>query len=529
MVMVVVEFSYKEMKALIDVPRGKMVESLSEIGAPSEYEKETDKILAELTPNRPDWYSMEGLARALRAYLKDERPQYKAKKSDYKVIVDPSVAKVRPYTVCAVVKGLRFNDQRVRDAVLLQEKLLATLGRRVKRFGLGLYPLGAINFPVKYTTMKPKEIRYVPLGHEKEMDAVEILEKHKKGEEYGHLIKDFDRYPVFVDGDGKIMALIPVVNSAETGKIDESTEEIFIEVSGTDLNACKAALNILVCTFVDMGGTAYEVLMEYKGEHFPAPDLSERKVGLDIEKMNRLLGLGLKEKEVEKLLMKMGYRYGKGVVFVPPYRADVMSYVDIVEDIAIAYGYNNFEPTIPDFFSSGEIVRKYDDIDNVMRGLGFIETTTFILTNKEKLGGVGCKSGVVGIANPHSYEYTTVRPTLLADMIDVFATNKMKGLPQKFYEIGTVHDKETKRKIIFGMMDKGVVFSDFRGCLQTVASELGFEFVLKKKDSPMFEKETACVVLSGKKELGVFGRVKRDVLEKFGIGFDICVCELDLE
>jgi len=529
MFMVVVEFSYKEMKGLIDVPREKMVEALSEMGAPSEYEEETDKILAELTPNRPDWYSMEGLARALRAYLKNEQPQYKAKKSDYKVIVDPSVGKVRPYTVCAVVKGLKLNDQRVRDAVLLQEKLLATLGRRVKRFGLGLYPLKAINFPVKYTTMKPKEIRYVPLGHEEEMDAVEILEKHKKGEEYGHLIKDFGRYPVFVDGKGKIMALIPIVNSAETGKIDESTEDIFIEVSGTSLDACQAALNILVCTFVDMGGAAYEVLMKYEDKSFPAPDLSEQKVKLDVKKMNVLLGVELKENEVEKLLMKMGYRYEKGVVLVPPYRADVMSYVDVVEDIAIAYGYNNFEPTTPDFFSSGEVVRQYDEIDNVMRGLGFVETTTFILTNKEKLEGVGCKGGVVGIANPHSYEYTTVRPTLLADMIDVFAINKMRGLPQKFYEIGTVHEKETKKKIIFGVMDKEVVFSDFRGELQTVASELGVDFVLMKKEIPIFENEMSCVVVSGKHELGVFGKVKKGVLDSFGINFDVYLCELDIE
>ena len=67
----------------------------------------------------------------------------------YSVIVDPSVAKVRPYTACAVVKDLRFNDERIRDAVLLQEKLVATLGRKVKRFGLGLYPLKAIAFPVR--------------------------------------------------------------------------------------------------------------------------------------------------------------------------------------------------------------------------------------------------------------------------------------------------------------------------------------------------------------------------------------------
>ncbi len=120
--MVVVEFSYEEMKKIVDIPLEDMIEGLSSLGAPCEYEENTKKILAELTPNSPDWYSMEGLSRALKAYYKNERPSYSAKRSDYTVIVDKSVSKVRPYTVCAVAKGIKFNDQRIRDVVLLQEK-----------------------------------------------------------------------------------------------------------------------------------------------------------------------------------------------------------------------------------------------------------------------------------------------------------------------------------------------------------------------------------------------------------------------
>ncbi|MBU0532714.1 phenylalanine--tRNA ligase subunit beta [Candidatus Micrarchaeota archaeon] len=526
--MVVVEFCYKEMKELVNIPREKMVESLSDLGAPSEYEPETDKILVELTPNRPDWYSMEGLARALRAYIKSEHCVYKTQKSKYKVLVDASVSEVRPYTVCAVVKGLVFNDQRIRDVVLLQEKLLATLGRKVRKFGLGLYPLSNITFPVKYTTMKPNEIEYVPLGHDKKMSAKEILELHKKGQQYGHLISGFEKYPVFVDHKGKIMALIPIVNSAETGKVDEETKEIFIEVTGTDLNVCSAALNILVCTFADMGGIVYEVEVKYKKGRYITPDLSEKKMKLNIEKINKLLGLELKEKEVKKLLERMGYGFHNGFVIIPPYRADIIDVVDIIEDIAIAYGYNNFKTTLPNFFTSGERIDMYDDVGVVLRGMGFLETTTFILTNKEKLERVGCSSEFVKIANPNSEEYTIVRPTLLADVLDVFATNKMKGLPQKFYEIGIVYERETKKKVVFSVMDKKVKFSDFKSYLQTLGVEIGIEFELRKKQVLIFEKEMSCEVYQKNKKIGMFGKVRKEVLDKFGVMFDVFVCELDL-
>ena len=526
--MVVVEFGYDEMKGLVDLPLEDMVEGLSNLGAPCEYEAETKKIVAELTPNRPDWYSMEGLARALKAYYKKERPKYSAKKSGYRVVVDPSVSKVRPYTVCAVVEGLEFNDQRIRDVVLLQEKLLATLGRRVKRFGIGVYPLHTIEFPIRYTTMKPEDIRYVPLGHEKEMSAKEILETHKKGMEYGHLIRDSPRYPVFVDAKDNIMALIPVVNSAETGKVDESTKGVFVEVTGTDIHSCKAALNILVCTFADMGGRINEVTMKYAKESFPTPDLKERKMKLDLKKVNRILGIELTEKRAAELLEKMGYDYKEGELLIPPYRADIISMVDVVEDIAIAYGYNNFEFTTPDFFSSGEKSEPYEELENIMRGMGFLEIKTFILTNKEKLGTVGYEKGVVEISNPSTVDFTVVRPTLVADMLDVFSNNKMKGLPQKFYEVGFVQNKDTEKRLVFGVMNKGLEFSEVRGFLQTLAREAGLDFVLEKKKNPLFEDDLSCVVVSGKREVGFFGKVRKEVLGRFGLGFEVYVCELGL-
>lgn len=527
--MVVVEFAYEEMRKLVDMPRDRMVELLSGLGAPSEYEPGVDKIISELTPNRPDWYSMEGLARALKAYNGSERRTYKSRKSSFRVVVDPSVEKVRPYTACAVVKGLQLSDERIRDMVLLQEKLLSTLGRRVKKFGLGLYPLNEIAFPVRYTTMKPGEIRYVPLGHETEMSAVEIIENHKKGQQYGHLIKNFSRYPVFEDAKGRIMALIPIVNSALTGKVDETTEDIFIEVTGTEIHACKAALNILVCTFADMGGEIYEVGMEYPETRFQTPDLGIRAIELTGKEVEKVLGISLGEKEIARLLGKMGFEYRAGKVRIPPYRADILGKIDIIEDIAIAYGYNNFKPTTANFFSPGQRFRKNDDTDAIMRGMGFVETKSFILTNKEKFAMLGAAKGVVEISNPGSVEYTVVRPTLIADMLDTFRMNKMRGLPQKFYEIGIVYDKgKQQKKLIFGIMDGKVDFSLARGFLQSLAKERGFGFELKKKSMDAFEPDYSCAVVSNGKEIGVFGKASEKMLRAMGIEFDIYLCELGL-
>ena len=528
--MVVVEYLYEDMKKLVDLPLEKMVSDLSELGAPSEYEPETRKIISELTPNRPDWYSMEGLARALRAFNGQGHPTYKTHPSQYKVLVDPSVEAIRPHTACAVVRGLWFDDGRIADVVLLQEKLIATLGRRVKKFGLGIYPLGAIHFPVRYTTMKPEEIRYVPLGCDVEMTAEEILKEHKKGQQYGHIIEGHGRYPVFVDANKKIMALIPIVNSAETGKVDTNTKEVFIEVSGTDLNACKAALNIIVCTFADMGGTIYQVSIEQGKNSFLSPNLKPTKIKIKLDEFNKILGIGLKEKEVRSLLGRMGYEYAAGGVVVPPYRADVMDAVDVLEDLAIAYGYNNFKPTIPDFFHPGKVSRALEGIDQTMRGMGFMEMKTFILTNKEKVAQAGFEGEIMEISNPANEEYTIIRPNLLVPLLEVFATNKMKGLPQRIYEIGLVreHKKEAKR-LVFGSMDVKVEFAAMRGYVQTLASEKGWKISVVKKEIVGFDPGFSCGIMKDGNEFGRFGKVSKEVLQKFGLDFEVYVCEMGVE
>ena len=106
------------------------------------------------------------------------------------------VKTIRPFTVCAVVKGIIFTDQRIREIVRLQEKLVGTLGRNAKIRNRSL-PITGNRIPNKIYYNEKEEIQYVPLGYDKEMTAEEILTIHKKGKEHGHILKDAKKYPCF--------------------------------------------------------------------------------------------------------------------------------------------------------------------------------------------------------------------------------------------------------------------------------------------------------------------------------------------
>jgi phenylalanyl-tRNA synthetase beta chain len=528
--MAVVEFLISDFERLSGFPKEKIIEGLTEIGAPCEEEPETKKLLVELTPNRPDWFALEGLARSLRAYYKKEIKHYSAKKGDYVVNVDASVEKVRPYTVCAVVRGLEFTDERIIDMVQVQEKLNATLGRRVKKFGMGIYPLDRISFPVRYTALKPEDIRYQPLNYPNEAGAREILESHPKGQEYGHIIKGADRWPVFIDAKDEIMALIPIVNSAKTGQVGLNTKEVFIEVSGTDGNTISAALNILVTMFADMGGSVYTVEVRYPRRKIVTPDLEPKRMKVDLKDVNRLLGMKFGAKDVAALAARMGYEAKGAYVLVPPYRVDVIHEVDVIEDIAIAYGYNKFVPNLPNFFSTGKRDARYESINAIMRGMGFLEMTTFVLTNREKVAKVGYKGEVREIENPSGEEYTCIRPILLVDLLNVFETNKTKGLPQKLYEMGIVFEGgKERKKLIFGVMDRELEYSDMKGYLQAMMKEQDAAFSLERTSNPAFDPGRSGDVLVKGKRIGTFGRVRQEILKQYRLDFEVYACELEME
>src|SRR3989344_849650 len=91
-------------------------ETLSLFGTPVEKITESE-IEVEVAPNRPDMLSQQGLQRALKSYLKRETGLKKYKVHDpeknYTVKIDPSVKDVRPFTVCAIIKNLSLNNEKI--------------------------------------------------------------------------------------------------------------------------------------------------------------------------------------------------------------------------------------------------------------------------------------------------------------------------------------------------------------------------------------------------------------------------------
>src|SRR2546422_6484161 len=151
--------------------------------------------------NRPDIWSVEGIARALRGYLGVGRTRQirVAGRSNLKVVIDKRVRPIRPFISTAIVKGLQPTDEALKSWINLQEKLDQTYGRKRRRASIGFYQADLIQSPLSYTVANPDIITYPPLASEEKQSLREIVSTHPKGSEYGEIISQFESWPILID------------------------------------------------------------------------------------------------------------------------------------------------------------------------------------------------------------------------------------------------------------------------------------------------------------------------------------------
>jgi len=502
------------------------------------------EIELEIFPNRPDLLSYQGFKRSFLVFLGKKKglKTYKLNKpeKDYQVLIDSSVKNIRPYTACAIVKGLKFDDEKIKEIIDIQEKLHFTLGRKRKKFGIGIYPLEKIKLPITYKALEPDKIKFVPLEFDREMSGLQILQRHSAGRDYAHLLAGKAQFPIFVDAENKIMSMPPIINSQLTGKITNYTKDVFIECSGFDFKLLKRCLNIVVITLADMGGEIYQMELNYKKQEI-TPDFTPEKMKISAGNSEKLLGVSLNDKQIKEFLERMGYNYSKGSVEIPAWRTDILHEVDLIEDIAIAYGYENFEPEIPDISTIGKeefketIKRK---ISEIIIGLNFLENSSYHLTIKgdmvDKMGFNEKQEKNLVEVEESKTEYNVLRRDLSHLLLRTFSENKNSEYPQKIFEAGKIFDLKNNELVEKENLTVAITpgnFTDIKQVLEYLFRMLDLKIELKENsNSPQYfiDGRNAEVFMKGK-SIGFIGEIHPKILKNWKIKMPVALFEISLE
>lgn len=265
------------------------------------------------------------------------------------------------------------------------------------------------------------------------------------------------------------------------------------------------------------------------------PDLAPEEMQLDLGYVNRVLGTELKSKDVKELLERMRYgvnlKANKIHVLIPAYRADILHPIDLVEDIAIAYGYDRFKPELPKLYTIGskeEIEKFSSSTRELMLGSGFQELMSLILTNKESLFSMMNipEEDAVETKHPVSLEHSVARTWLLPALMSILQRNKNREYPQKLFELGLCIDSKGRdsRKLAGVIAHSTTNFSEMKATLTGIMESIGPEYKISKTKHESFIPGRVASL-----DFGFFGEIHPQVLDNFGLEIPVTAFELNLD
>ncbi|MCI4357255.1 MAG: hypothetical protein L3K18_09000 [Thermoplasmata archaeon] len=362
--------------------------------------------------------------------------------------VDDSVAPLRPAIAGVIVQAPadRPLDAALLDeAIRFQELLHATYGADRRRASLGVYPTDRFQFPVRYRLRPIAGTRFVPLDGTTEVDVAAFLREHPLGLRYGPLGISGGQLLVLEDADGVVLSLPPTLNSRTAGEARPGDRSLLIESTGMTDARVRETVGLLSLVFVANGWRVVPV-----GTRRPdsADDghgvVAARPLPLTLATLDAISGRRYTVSEGEHLLAeaRLGAHPVAGgfSVEVPPWRPDLLSEVDVAEDVVLARGVRSEEGVVPPSATRGrrrpETVfrRRFADL---LLGLGYAELYTPLLVSRE-VDTLLAPTGAIAVANPVSDLFSHVRNRLLPSFLTSLAHNVRHSYPQRMFEVGPV-------------------------------------------------------------------------------------------
>ncbi|KAL1297141.1 hypothetical protein AAFC00_004717 [Neodothiora populina] len=543
--------------------------------------EEPPQLKIEIPANRYDMLCFEGIALNLNVFLGNTPfPKYRLVSPPSgqleTVTIKKETSQIRPYFSCAILRNIKFTKSRYESFIALQDKLHQNLARQRTLVAIGTHDLDTIKGPFTYEALPPQDIKFAPLNQTKEMNAQEMMEFYEKDKHlsrYLHIIRDSPVYPVIYDSDRNVLSMPPIINSNRS-KITLDTTNVLIDITATDKTKLEVVNHMIVSMFSQYCAEPFtiepvNIVSEHNGESRQTPDLSPRRTQAEVNYINSVCGLELSPQQICDLLKKMGHSAepsstaGLLEVDIPITRADVLHQADIMEDAAIAYGFNNLERRFVSATTSVGAALPINKLADIVRlesaMAGWSEVMPLILcSHDENYAWLNRKDDntAVRLQNPKTQEYQIVRTSLLPGLLKTVRENKHHSVPMKIFEVSDVglKDETAERKsrnerrfaacwygktsgfeIVHGLLDRVMLMlkSAFITKEDGLAnSELNGYWIEEVEDPTFFTGHSAAVYLKlgGKTQrIGTFGILHPTVLKNYELPFPVSALELQLE
>ncbi|MGB2761940.1 MAG: phenylalanine--tRNA ligase subunit beta [Minisyncoccales bacterium] len=572
-------FSYNWLQSFFDkkLPKPeKLAEVLTMHAFEVEEVRKADKDFVldiDITPNRAsDCFSHIGIAREIavitnltflagaeKVKLKEDK-ELKAK--------DFIKVEIKDKNACPRYTARVITDVEVGDSPKwLQERLKVC----------GLQPINNIVDIANYVMLETGQ----PL-HAFDFDKIEgkkiIVRFAKKGEKIITLDNQkFDlNENILIIADSKEPLAIAGIKGGEKAEIDKKTKTIVLESAnfecriirkaskslnlktdaswrfehGLDPNLTENAINRTAALIQEI---AKGKMAKGLSDFYPKKVLL-KKIKLDLDYVEKLLGAKIQKKEIIQILQNLGFKTSEDSsrwirVEVPTFRLDISIPEDLIEEIGRIYGYEKIEPVLPSSAlippEKNEDIFWQNFIKNILKELCFTEVYNYsFISEKDKEIFINpTRTVLVEIENPMSIEQKYLRPTLLINLLKNIKSNIKNFEEMKLFEIGKQYKKDSRlmvdeRTMLSGIIikkDKRELFYELKGTIDLLLNKLGIsdiwydEYKVSFEDIQLWHPKKCAEIKVGNGKIGFLGEISPKILESFKIKKDICAFEIDFE
>lgn len=516
----------------------------------------------EITSNRPDCFSVIGLAREAAATfkkpLKLHTPEVKAGHGSCEGMLD---VKIEAPELCPIYSARIVKNVRVKPSPRWMRERLRALGVR---------PINNIVDITNYVMleygqpMHAFDLRFIEEGKirvrlAKEGETITTLDGVER--------KLTDKQLVIADAK-KPVAIAGVMGGEYSGIMDDTTTIVFesacfdgasVRVTardqgmrtdassryekGLDPNSCLPALE-RACELVELLDAGDVLDGVLKDDHSCR---QRRRIALEHDWINRFLDLNLSADEMKAILAPLDCQFDGDDVLVPTFRPDLEHKADIAEEIARFYGYNN----IPGTAISGGAQGKYSPVQKFMakigstmlaQGMSEIMTYSFISPrcyDKINLPADSQLRNSIVISNPLGEDTSIMRTIALPSMMEILAKNyNNRNASAALYELAKEYIPTTpnelpveKNTLIGGMYGDGADFFQMKGIVEELLDAVSvYDYDVEAcSDNPSYHPGRCANLVKDGRVFGVMGEIHPVVTENYGMDCRVYCFSLDAD
>ncbi|MEK7581308.1 MAG: phenylalanine--tRNA ligase subunit beta [Patescibacteria group bacterium] len=274
------------------------------------------------------------------------------------------------------------------------------------------------------------------------------------------------------------------------------------------------------------------------------PNKQEAKtIRLQFAKLNKYLGIEVNPAKAIQILTSLGFKTTLEIAALkatpPSWRTkDTIDDVDLIEEVARIYGYHNLPSVLPTGSPEprlDSILTKVINLKSALKLLGLTEAITYSIISKELLKTTGiAEKDAVELTNPLTEEWQFMRPTILPSLLDVISKNQNLKSNIAIFEIAKTFDKQKTGlptqdlKIAFALQNSN--FAQIKGLVENLFETVARKptFSKFKTESTLAEKSQGAFVSVGDKFVGGIGMLKSTAADYFGLDTNVAIAELNL-